>query len=79
MRKKGDLLFYIFMILFSASNLPAQGTKPGVPPPAAVVVSEVRTGTAAYGGIYGARSGIIDSQTYVGGWPELKTYDVPKD
>jgi RND family efflux transporter MFP subunit len=47
MRKKGALLFYIFIILFSASNLSAQGAKPGVSPPAAVVVSEVKDGFVA--------------------------------
>ncbi len=43
------------------------------------IIEEVTAGTATYGGIYGAGSGIIDSQKDVGGWPELKTYDVPKD
>jgi RND family efflux transporter MFP subunit len=47
MRKIGALLFLVFIVLFSASDLFAQGTKPGMPPPAAVVVSEVRTGFVA--------------------------------
>lgn len=47
MRNIGPLLFLVFMILSSASNLFAQGTKPGMPPPAAVVVSEVKTGFVA--------------------------------
>ena len=43
------------------------------------VVKEVETGTATYGGIYGAGTGIIDSQEDVGGWPELLTAQVPQD
>jgi len=43
------------------------------------IVHEARTGTATYGGQTGVGSGIIDSQTEVGGWPELHTYDVPVD
>jgi len=43
------------------------------------IIEEVRTGTATYGGAWGVGSGIIDSQDDVGGWPELKTYDVPID
>ena len=38
------------------------------------IVMEVRTGTATYGGLTGAGTGIIDSQNDVGGWPELHTY-----
>lgn len=47
MRNIGPLLFLVFMILSSASNLFAQATKPDMPPPAAVVVSEVKTGFVA--------------------------------
>src|SRR4030042_2961786 len=47
MRKKGPLLFLILIILFYTSPLHAQGTKPGMPPPAAVVVSEVKNGFVA--------------------------------
>jgi hypothetical protein len=43
------------------------------------IVGEVRTGVTTYGGVWGAGKGIIDSQTEVGGWPELSTYDVPVD
>ncbi|MBN1780562.1 T9SS type A sorting domain-containing protein [bacterium] len=43
------------------------------------IINEVRTGTVTYGGVYGAGKGIIDSQTEVGGWPELNTYDIPVD
>ncbi len=43
------------------------------------IIEEVRTGTAAYGSFPRAGAGIIDSQDEVGGWPELKTYDVPVD
>jgi hypothetical protein len=43
------------------------------------ILDEVRTGTCKYGGKFGAASGIIDSQTTVGGWPALKTLNVPVD
>ncbi len=43
------------------------------------IVKEVRTGTATYGGVWGEHSGIIDSQSNVGGWPELKSAEAPKD
>jgi len=43
------------------------------------VIGEVRTGAARYGGAWGAGSGIIDSQHDVGGWVELKTYDIQRD
>lgn len=38
------------------------------------IVNEVRTGTATYG-----KNGIIDSQTEVGGYPELKSVPAPVD
>jgi hypothetical protein len=34
------------------------------------IINEVKTGTATYGGVWGAGKGIIDSQTQVGGWPD---------
>jgi len=40
------------------------------------VVEEVRSGTAIGGN---AGDGIIDSQSDVGGWPDLQTYDIPVD
>ncbi|SMO94209.1 T9SS type A sorting domain-containing protein [Gracilimonas mengyeensis] len=43
------------------------------------VVMETRTGTATYGGVYGAGTGIIDSQEDVGGWPELLSAPAPED
>lgn len=44
------------------------------------IIEEVRTGTAKYGKTWGGGGkGIIDSQEEVGGWPELKTYNVPTD
>ncbi|WP_423130428.1 pectate lyase family protein [Gaoshiqia sp. Z1-71] len=43
------------------------------------ITNEVRTGTAAYGGAYGAGSGIIDSENEVGGFPLLITYGQMND
>lgn len=43
------------------------------------VVEDVRTGTATYGGTYGAGTGIIDSQSEVGGWPVLNSETPPVD
>ena len=40
------------------------------------IIEEVSSGTAKYGK---DGKGLIDSQTEVGGWPELRTYDVPVD
>ncbi len=43
------------------------------------IVEEARHGTATYGGVKGERSGIIDSQDDVGGWPELRSLEPPVD
>ena len=43
------------------------------------IVNEVTAGKATFGGLWGKGSGIIDSQTQVGSWPELHTYRVPLD
>lgn len=43
------------------------------------IINEVSTGTATYGGYYGANKGIIDSQTTVGGWPTLNSLTAPAD
>lgn len=43
------------------------------------VVNEARTGTATYGGAYGAGRGIIDTQATVGGWPTLNSAPAPDD
>ena len=44
------------------------------------IVEEVRTGTAKFGETYGGGGkGIIDSQTAVGGWPQLKSEAAPPD
>ncbi|MGB8226782.1 MAG: hypothetical protein WCE45_07990 [Sedimentisphaerales bacterium] len=43
------------------------------------IINEVATGTATYGGAYGAHTGIIDSQTTVGGWPTLNSLPAPTD
>jgi hypothetical protein len=40
------------------------------------IIEEVRSGTATAGKV---GNGIIDSQSEVGGWPELRTFDVPSD
>ncbi len=44
------------------------------------VINEVRTGIAKYGETYaGGGKGLIDSQTAVGGWPELRSETAPED
>jgi hypothetical protein len=43
------------------------------------IVREVREGTADFGGIWGDKSGIIDSQAEVGGWPVLNSLPAPED
>lgn len=43
------------------------------------IVKEARTGTATFGGTWGAGSGIVDSQTQVGGWPSLHSAPAPED
>jgi hypothetical protein len=44
------------------------------------VIKEIRTGTATYGETYGGGGkGLIDSQTAVGGWPELRSLPAPED
>ncbi len=44
------------------------------------VVKEIRTGTATYGETYGGGGkGLIDSQSAVGGWPELRSLPAPVD
>ena len=40
------------------------------------IIEETRSGTATYGA---EGNGIIDSQTQVGGWPDLKNKTAPKD
>jgi len=44
------------------------------------IIEEIRTGTAKFGETYGGGGkGIIDSQTAVGGWPELRSQPAPAD
>ena len=43
------------------------------------IIEEVQTGAATYGGVWGAGSGIIDSQTQVGGYQILRSMPAPKD
>ncbi|KAA8481422.1 pectate lyase-like protein [Arcticibacter tournemirensis] len=43
------------------------------------IVNEVKAGTATYSGSKTGKKGIIDSQTDVGGWPELASGTSPKD
>ena len=44
------------------------------------IVNEIRTGTAKFGQRYkGGGKGIIDSQSEVGGWPELHSKPAPPD
>lgn len=43
------------------------------------IMSEVRTGTATYGASFGARRGIIDTPSDVGGYPVLESTAAPLD
>jgi lysophospholipase L1-like esterase/pectate lyase len=44
------------------------------------IIEEIRTGTARFGETYGGGGkGLIDSQSAVGGWPELKSLPAPAD
>jgi len=43
------------------------------------ITEEARTGTASFGGVWGAHRGIIDSQDSVGGWPVLNSLPAPAD
>jgi pectate lyase len=43
------------------------------------IINEVQTGTASYGGSWGAGLGLIDTQSIVGGWPELQSEKAPVD
>lgn len=43
------------------------------------IVQEVKTGACKYGDSWGIRSGIIDSQQSVGGWPVLKSKPALRD
>lgn len=53
--------------------------KPKMDPIDLRIINEVKTGTATYGGSWGVKSGIIDSQNDVGGWPILKSENAPID
>ena len=43
------------------------------------IVDETTNGTATYGASYGANTGIIDTQSDVGGWPVLNSLPAPTD
>ena len=43
------------------------------------IVEEVRNGSFTYNGSNGSSNGLIDTQTDVGGWPELKSTERPLD
>lgn len=43
------------------------------------IVGEVKTGINHFKGSLSGKSGLIDSQTDVGGWPEYKSEDAPSD
>lgn len=53
--------------------------KPKMDPIDLRIINEIKTGTATYGGSWGVKSGIIDSQNDVGGWPILKSENAPID
>ncbi len=53
--------------------------KPKIDPIDSRIINEVKTGTATYGGSWGKKSGIIDSQNDVGGWPTLISTTPPLD
>lgn len=58
----------------------AGATLPRRDPLDARIVEETRSGTAQFGETYeGGGKGIIDSQTAVGGWPELRSEPAPED
>ena len=43
------------------------------------IARELEKGTFTYSGSMGSKNGIIDSQTDVGGWPELRSLPAPED
>ena len=43
------------------------------------IVEEVRNGNFTYTGSNGSRNGLIDTQSDVGGWPELQPAERPLD
>ena len=43
------------------------------------IVDEVRNGKYTYTGSNGSKNGLIDTQSDVGGWPDLQTADKPTD
>jgi len=65
---------YTLVLEHAGATLPKRDTLD------ARVVQETRTGTATYGGTFdGGGNGIINSQTAVGGWPELQSVAAPAD
>jgi len=64
---------YELVLANGGANLPKRDTVD------ARIVNDVRTGTAALGGVWGAHKGILDSMTQVGGWPVLNSTEAPLD
>jgi pectate lyase len=64
---------YKLVVKNTGANLPVRD------PVDTRVLKETISGRCAFGGAYGAGTGIIDNAANVGGWPELKTYNVKED
>ncbi len=64
---------YELVLNNGGANLPKRDTVD------ARIVNDVRTGTAALGGVLGAHKGMVDSISQVGGWPVLNSTEASID
>jgi len=64
---------YKLVVRAAGANLPRRD------PVDTRILKETISGKCTFGGEYGASTGIIDNAASVGGWPELKTYNVKED